>query len=207
MKYFSRVLLSIVFLATSFGASAQSAKIVQGMLRDVESRVVTGASVQLIAGTDTLGTSSSVAGIFTFNNVTAQTFKIRVHSLGFEPLEKEYTYTTGEDKIIIPSLELTGIDNLLEEVVVNGVVTIQVKGDTLEYSPKNLKLRDNALAEDALKKLEGVEVDKNGTVTAQGEEVKRIRINGKDFFGGDVKTATQNLPADIIQKIQEENIL
>lgn len=202
MKYFSRAILSLFFLGASFVASAQGTKTVQGMLRDVESRVVSGASVQLIAGKDTLGTSSSIAGIYTFNNVPAQTFTIRVNSLGFEPVEKAYTYATADDKIIIPSLELKGIENMLEEVVVNGVITIQVKGDTLEYSTKNLKLRDDALAEDALKKLEGVEVDKNGTVTAQGEQVKRIRINGKDFFGGDVKTATQNLPADIIQKIQ-----
>lgn len=91
---------------------------------------------------------------------------------------------------------------MLEEVVVNGVVTIQVKGDTVEYAMDNLKLRQGAVAEDALKKLQGVEVDKNGTVTAQGEQITRVRINGKDFFGGDVKTATQNLPAEIIQKIQ-----
>src|SRR5690606_34956810 len=50
--------------------------------------------------------------------------------------------------------------------------------------------------------LQGVEVDKDGNVTAQGETVTRVRINGKDFFGGDVKTATQNLPANVIEKMQ-----
>src|SRR5690606_33025948 len=50
--------------------------------------------------------------------------------------------------------------------------------------------------------LDGVEVDKDGNVTAQGEQVTRVRINGKDFFGGDVQTATKNLPADVIDKIQ-----
>src|SRR5690606_3211138 len=104
--------------------------------------------------------------------------------------------------MMIPSFVLVGIPNMLEEVVIEGVVTVQVKGDTVEYSTRDLKLREGALAEDALKKLQGVEVDKDGNVTAQGESVTRVRINGKDFFGGDVKTATQNLPANIIEKMQ-----
>src|SRR5690606_38973548 len=104
--------------------------------------------------------------------------------------------------MVIPSFELQGIANMLEEVVVDGIVTVQVKGDTVEYSTKDLKLREGSVAEDALKKLQGVEVDKDGNVTAQGESVTRVRINGRDFFGGDVKTATQNLPANIIEKIQ-----
>src|SRR5690606_14318899 len=107
-----------------------------------------------------------------------------------------------ENSMMLPTTVLTGLPNMLEEVVVDGVITVQVKGDTVEYSTRDLKLRDGSVAEDALKRLQGVEVDKDGNVTAQGESVTRVRINGKDFFGGDVKTATQNLPANIIEKIQ-----
>ncbi|WDF68884.1 outer membrane beta-barrel protein [Sphingobacterium oryzagri] len=202
MKQFLLLMTLLSFLLPGKALYAQSGKTVQGMLRDKESRVVAGASVQLIAGTDTAGTSSTQAGIFTFENVNAQAFKIKVTSLGFEPFEKEFSFSTGQDKLIIPSFELQGIENMLEEVVINGVVTVQVKGDTVEYATKNLKLREGSVAEDALKKLQGVEVDKDGNVTAQGESVTRVRINGKDFFGGDVKTATQNLPANIIEKMQ-----
>ncbi|GHE46391.1 outer membrane beta-barrel protein [Sphingobacterium griseoflavum] len=202
MKKLGILLYSFFFWCAWQEAAAQTGKTVQGMLRDKESRVVAGASVQLIAGADTLGTSSSQAGIFTFQQVRAESFKIRVASLGFEPFEKAFTFPSGQEKMVIPSFELVGIANMLEEVVVDGVLTVQVKGDTLEYTTKDLKLRDNALVEDALKRLQGVEVDKDGAVTAQGEQITRVRINGKDFFGGDVKTATQNLPADIINKIQ-----
>lgn len=202
MRQIVVVLYTLVGVLACHSLQAQSGKTVQGMLRDKEARVVAGASVQLIAGRDSLGTSSSPAGIFTFNNVKSESFKIKVSSLGFEPFEKEFTFPAGQDKMIVPSFELQGIENMLEEVVVDGVLTVQVKGDTLEYTTKDLKLRDNALVEDALKRLQGVEVDKDGGVTAQGEQIVRVRINGKDFFGGDVKTATQNLPADIINKIQ-----
>lgn len=181
---------------------AQSGKTVQGMLRDQESRVVAGASVELIGNKDTLGTSASQAGIFIFNAVKSDTFTIKVNSLGFEPFEKSFRFAEGQVRMQIPSFELQGIANMLEEVVINGVLSVQVKGDTIEYSTKDLKLREGALAEDALKRLQGVEVDKDGNVTAQGEQIARVRINGKDFFGGDVKTATQNLPANIIEKMQ-----
>lgn len=193
-------LVVLLLIATTGLTYAQKA--VQGMLRDSSFRIVSGASVQLISDGDTVGTSSSVGGLFKFNTVKSNLFKIKINSIGFEPFLQEYTYPSGESNFVVPTIQLKAIPNMLEEVVVNGVVTVQVKGDTVEYAMDNLKLRQGAVAEDALKKLQGVEVDKDGAVTAQGEQITRVRINGKDFFGGDVKTATQNLPADIIQKIQ-----
>ncbi len=200
-KYNQGILAVILVLQVLF-VQGQSGKTVQGLLRDTAFRVIAGASVQLTSPVDSLVTSSSIGGVYTFNNVQADRFKIQVNSIGFESFEKEVDFPKGESKIMIPSFVLVGIPNMLEEVVINGVITVQVKGDTVEYSTKDLKLREGAVAEDALKKLQGVEVDKDGNVTAQGESVTRVRINGKDFFGGDVKTATQNLPANIIEKMQ-----
>lgn len=181
---------------------AQSKRTVQGMLLDTESRPISGASVRLISAEDSMGTSSSQAGFYTFEQVKAEKFKIRVSSLGFDAVEREYEFPAGKTELNIPSFVLKVNENMIEEVVVKGVLTVQVKGDTVEYSTKDLKLREGSVAEDALKKLQGVEVDKDGNVTAQGETVTKVRINGKDFFGGDVKTATKNLPANIIEKIQ-----
>lgn len=202
MKFFLVIIFGLALCLSVSDVLAQTGRTVQGMLRDDESRVVSGASVRLEGDKDTLGTSASPAGIFIFNHVKSETFTVKVSSLGFESYEKQFSFSPGQDKMMIPSFQLKGIPNMLEEVVVDGVVTVQVKGDTIEYSTKDLKLREGALAEDALKRLEGVEVDKDGTVTAQGEQITRVRINGKDFFGGDVKTATQNLPADIVNKMQ-----
>jgi hypothetical protein len=201
MRFYS-ALIAVFFMSLSLSSQAQSNKVVQGLLRDSLSRIVSGATVQFISATDTLSTSSSVGGIYTFNNVKADNFKIKIASLGFEPFEKEYTFPAGESRMLVPTIQLTPVANMIEEVVVAGVVTVQVKGDTVEYAMKDLKLREGSVAEDALKKLQGVDVDKDGNVTAQGEQVTRVRINGKDFFGGDVKTATQNLPANIIEKMQ-----
>ncbi|MBP3943504.1 TonB-dependent receptor [Sphingobacteriaceae bacterium WQ 2009] len=186
-----------------FGLSTQAQnKLVQGFLRDASSRVVAGASVKLTSDQDSLLTSSSMSGLYVFDNVKAKSFKITVSSIGYETYTNTFEFPAGVSKFNIPSFQLNATSQQLEEVVIDGVTTVIVKSDTLEYGTANLKLRDGALVEDALKKLEGIEVAADGKVTAQGEEIKRIRINGKDFFGGDVKTATQNLPADIIQKIQ-----
>src|SRR5690606_16850871 len=201
MRVYS-ALLAVFFMVVGFNTHAQSPKVVQGLLRDSLSRVVSGATVEFIDGKDTLKTGASVGGVFTFNNVKSDKFKLRVVSLGFEPFEQEYTFPTGESRFMVPTIVLNPISNRIEEVVVNGVITVQEKGDTVEYAMRDLKLRDGSVAEHAWNKLQGVEVDKDGTVTAKGEQVKRVRINGKDFFGGDVKTATQNLPANIIEKIQ-----
>lgn len=198
MRGFMLFLLSMLTGWTVYGQTRS----VQGMLKDDKNRVIAGATVKLTSKLDSMTAGSNMAGIFTFDKIKADTFKITVSNLGFERFEKEFSFPKGEVKYIIPSLTLQQNSQMLEEVVVDGVPTVVVKSDTLEYTMKDLKLRDGAVAEDALKKLQGVEVDKDGNVTAQGESVKRVRINGKDFFGGDVKTATQNLPANIVQKMQ-----
>jgi hypothetical protein len=90
---------------------------------------------------------------------------------------------------------------LLSEVTVQ-VAAIVVKEDTIEYNASSFKVKEGAVVEDLLKKLPGIQVDKDGNVTAQGKAVTRVKVNGKDFFGGDVKTATKELPANIVDKIQ-----
>lgn len=197
-----RLLGSLGVLLWSVSAYGQSGRVVQGMLMDTESRPIAGASVRLITAEDTLATSSSQAGFYSFRNVRATSFTIVASSLGFQATEKQVEFPEGEENLRVPSFVLAVNAEQIEEVVIDGVLTVQVKGDTVEYSTKDLKLREGAVAEEALKKLQGVEVDKDGNVTAQGESITKVRINGKDFFGGDVKTATQNLPANIIEKIQ-----
>src|SRR5690606_24835023 len=138
---------------------------------------------------------------FDFRLVEAEAFSLTISSLGYEP-----NYLSGKferpSALDLGKIIVTESSQLLEAVNIDGTPLIVVKEDTLEYKNKNYNLRDGAVTEDLLKKLDGVEVDKDGNVTAQGEQVTRVRINGKDFFGGDVQTATKNLPADVIDKIQ-----
>ena len=89
----------------------------------------------------------------------------------------------------------------MQEIIVS-VPPIIVKEDTVEYKADSFRLKPNAMVEDLLKKMPGIEVDKNGNITAQGKTVTKVRVNGKDFFSGDPKAATQQLSADMIDKVQ-----
>jgi hypothetical protein len=90
----------------------------------------------------------------------------------------------------------------LKEVVVESRPPLRMKGDTIEYNAAQFKTKQNAVVEDLLKKLPGVKVDKGGNITAQGETVRKVLVDGKEFFGNDPSIATKNLPADMVDKIQ-----
>jgi hypothetical protein len=65
-------------------------------------------------------------------------------------------------------------------------------GDTVQYNAGSFKTKPNAVVEDLLKRMPGIQVDKDGKVKAQGQEVKRVLVDGKEFFGNDPKIATKN---------------
>ncbi|WP_262245306.1 TonB-dependent receptor [Parapedobacter soli] len=194
-------LFAVFFVAFGLTGFAQTNKRVIGTLSDPNGATIAGASVKLVSDVDSVQTSSGTGGIFSFNNIRGSSFVLTVTSLGFDTLRQRHAFEAGKDELKV-SLTLRESSQMLAEVSVTGMAAITVKEDTLEYATKDLKLREGALVEDALKKLDGVEVDKDGNVTAQGESVTRARINGKDFFGGDIKAAIQNLPAEIVEKIQ-----
>ncbi len=195
---FFTVLFSV---ATFFAAFSQTGKQVQGTLSDTRGEAIVGASIKLVSTEDSVMTSTGRGGIFTFNNIKGNQFVLTVTSLGYDTLSRAFAFEPGQNELMLPVV-LNESSQLLAEVSVTGVTPITVKEDTLEYATKDLRLREGALVEDALRKLDGVEVDKDGNVTAQGESVTRARINGKDFFGGDIQAAIKNLPAEIIEKIQ-----
>jgi hypothetical protein len=90
----------------------------------------------------------------------------------------------------------------LGEVIITSEAPIIVKNDTTQFNANAFVVRPNSTAEDLLKKLPGVEVDRDGNVKAQGEQVQKIYVDGKEFFGNDPKLATQNITADMIESIQ-----
>ena len=79
---------------------------------------------------------------------------------------------------------------------------MRMKGDTLEYAADSFHVREGASVEDLLKILPGIQVDKSGNITAQGEQVKKVLVDGEEFFGDDPTVATQNLQADAVKSVQ-----
>jgi hypothetical protein len=161
------------------------------------------ATVKLsITGTpDTLRTISGQNGFFLFKNVPAVPVTLYASSVGYLTLVKSLRPDGSKEIFALGDLVLGQSVTVLQEVYV-ATPPIQVKEDTVEYKADSFRVKPNAMVEDLLRKLPGMQVDKNGDITAHGRKVTRIKVNGKDFFGGDPKTATRELPADIIDKVQ-----
>ncbi|GGI26534.1 hypothetical protein GCM10008119_23130 [Pedobacter mendelii] len=92
---------------------------------------------------------------------------------------------------------------LLNSVTIKGKrVGIKIRGDTTEYDPAAYNLRPNATVEDLLKQVQGMQVDRNGNITAQGKQVRRVLVDGEEFFGNDPTLVTKSLRADMVEKVQ-----
>src|SRR5687768_2850819 len=91
---------------------------------------------------------------------------------------------------------------LLQEVVVSNNGSIRIKGDTIEYKVDSMFMKAGATVEDMLKRLPGIQVDKNGKITAQGEAVQKVLVDGEEFFSDDPTIVTRNMLSDAIDKVQ-----
>jgi len=195
------LLLGLLLLA-GLSSFAQPGKQVIGTLQDSTGQSVIAASVKLISETDSIVTTSDAEGKFRVNGVKADKFRITITSLGYASRIVNSAFPASSNAVDLGIILIQESSQMLSEVTIDGTPLITIKEDTLEYRTKDYALKEGAVTEDLLKKLDGVEIDKDGNVSAQGEKLTRVRINGKDFFGGDVQTATKNLPADVIEKIQ-----
>ena len=175
---------------------------VSGIVKDTKGITVIGATVSLTSKKDTIQASTNEDGIFIFKNVKLATFVISVKSIGYVSLIRRYLNNDVVKRIILDPIELKSENNVLKEVVINGTPSITYKTDTVEYRASDYKVRENANLDELLKKMEGMEVGTDGTLTHQGQQVMKARVNGKDFAGGSVAQAIQNLPADIVEKVQ-----
>lgn len=183
---------------------AQTSREVSGIVKDNEENSVIGATITLtqVSTKDSVRMSTNVDGIFVFKNVKSGQFVLTVRGIGFQTYTKKYLYNDATKRIVLDPIILKVSSTALNEVVINGTPSITYKTDTVEYRASDYAMKPNSTVEELIKKMEGVEVATDGSVTHQGIAVTKARVNGKDYFGGDVSNAIQNLPSDIVEKIQ-----
>ncbi len=140
-------------------------------------------------------------GRFDIGNIRKGEYLLQISFMGFETLYRPVSIPLTDNTIGRVKMQAKLV--AMEEVrVVSDYVPIAFRGDTTEYNAAAFQLKPDATTEELLKKLPGVEVDRAGNIKALGEDVKRVMVNGKEFFGNDPKVATKNLPADAIEKVQ-----
>jgi len=129
--------------------------------------------------------------------------KMIVTFSGYNAFRKDFTLNSTNSLFHIDSVKLSSTTKQLDEVIVTAErPPVLIKNDTIEFNATAFKTLPNALVEDLLKKLPGVQVDADGNITVNGKPVNRILVDGKTFFGDDPKMASRNLPANIIDKVQ-----
>lgn len=126
------------------------------------------------------------------------TFDIKISYIGFKPADFVVTTTT---KDIVKNVTLKE-DNSLDEITVVSKMPVTIKGDTIVYNADSFKNGSERKLEDVLKKLPGVEVNDQGQIEVEGKVVEKIMVDGKEFFSGDTKLASKNIPSNAVDKIQ-----
>jgi hypothetical protein len=199
-------LVSVVFISClSFGQRFS----ITGIIADTLSSPLPSSTIMLLNSKDSTLVNFGVSdakGNFEIKNVNKGDYLLKVTFVGYMPHTQRVTAPTGGSVLELGLIKMKPLTKELESVIVLGEkAPVTVKRDTIEFNAGSFKTNANATVEDLLKKLPGVEVETDGTVRAQGEEVQRVTVDGREFFGRDPKLATRNLPADAIDKVQVFN--
>ena len=203
-KYVS---LLLFVLCVGNGAMAQRAEgVVKGQLTDSSAKQpIADATVSVVNSKDSSLASfvlSSKQGGFEIKNLLPGDYKLIVSSKGLEEIRRNFSVMAEKKVIDFGTLVMNKDYKMMEGVVITTESPIVVKNDTVQFNASGFKTIPNATVEDLLKKIPGMEVDKEGNVKAQGEQVQRIIVDGKEFFGNDPKLATKNLTADMVESVQ-----
>lgn len=199
-------LLSVLLLLGTATIYAQNITI-KGTVKDNSTNnTMPGATVLLLNEIDSsfykFGTSNT-NGNFVLDQVKPGNYVFQVSFIGYETHYKAVTINEEPKTLEYEDILLkTKSENIKEVEVVDEMIPIRLKNDTVEYNADAFNTNPEDNVSELLKKLPGVEVDRDGTVKAQGEQVQKVLVDGKEFFGNDTKLATENLPADMVKKVQ-----
>jgi len=198
--------ITTVMMLLSLGELWAQQISVSGSLQDGQTRTpLIGATVVLIPQRDTsqkLFGLTDAQGHFQIGNLTSGNYRLSISYLGYQSLQRTIAIEKSQS-LNLGVFYLQPTKTILQEVkVVGQVPPSQMKGDTVEYNAQAYKTNPNATAEDLVGKMPGIIVNSDGSVTAHGETVQKVLVDGKPFFGNDPTTALRNLPAEIVDKVE-----
>jgi len=205
MKIFVNIIL-LTLLCTLSAFSQANITLSGTLFEKTNKEPIFSGSVELLRSTDSVfvdGATSNINGEFIFKNLKPDRYILRISYIGYLTIFKNVSLTEKEPVTNLGEIFMEVNEILLKEAVVQGKrPELIVKNDTLEYDAGSFKTAENAVVEDLLKKLPGVEVDNEGKITAQGKSVNKMLVNGKEFFSDDPQIASKNMPADMVDKVQ-----
>tara|TARA_R110002072_G_scaffold14272_2_gene59315 strand:+ start:4182 stop:6911 length:2730 start_codon:yes stop_codon:yes gene_type:complete len=200
MKKFLFAIIALLSLCT---VTAQSIK-VRGVIKDTVSQPLEFANV--VATVTSSGAIESYGitnekGMYQLDLPKGETYTLKASFLGYDTQEKSVTVPEDGDDITLDFV-LKSLAAELDGVEITYEMPVTVKGDTIVYNADSFTTGDERKLGDVMKKLPGVEVNEDGEIQVEGKPVQKVMVEGKDFFDGDSKLATKNIPADAVDKVE-----
>lgn len=196
------ILFFIIFIFSLGFAYSQDFS-VRGVVVDSSSgNPLPGASVVMIKLPDSVkvGVTTNRRGMFNFQSLSQGRYTLRITYVGYKPFSRRVTIS--DKNLELGEIRMSETGSELDEIEVTALMpTAEQIGDTVQFNAGAFKTNPDATAEDLAQKLPGVSVE-GGQVKAQGEDVKKVLVDGRQFFGEDPLAALRNLPSEIIDKVQ-----
>lgn len=201
------ILLSLIFVLFSSCLFAQNKYWVKGVVGDsVEHTKLHHTSVAVLNAKDsTLVTFTRTGedGSFNINGLHPGNYIILLSYPDYADYVDKFSLDSAKQEFSFGNIRMQLKSRLLHEVIIKGTAAaIKIKGDTTEFNAAAYVTQPNAKVEDLLKQLPGIQVDKDGKITAQGQQVNKVLVDGEEFFGDDPTLVTKNIRADMVDKVQ-----
>jgi hypothetical protein len=202
MPKYLLLVLSLVAFRCLF---AQKGNLSGKVIDTSESRPLANAVVSIISPSDSVllkFTRTHEDGSFVIPGIPVKKFIVLITFPKYADYVDNFSDSSGNG-IVMGIVPLTKRSQLLETVVIRQqIAAIRMKGDTLEFKADSFKVSQGSTVDELLKRLPGIQVDRNGQITAQGETVKKVLVDGEEFFSDDPAVVIKNLQADAVDKVQ-----
>lgn len=207
LKSVKFLVLLLFILYPSIAYTQESGVEIKGVVIEESNRkAIEQATVRLFNLTDSSfikGTTTTQEGFFLLEDILPGHYSVHVSYVGYMPTTQLIQISGKVNPVDLGKIGLAEATIALEDAVVTAEAPpMVIRNDTIEFHADSYKVTEGAVLEDLLKRLPGVEVDRDGKITINGKEISKILVDGKEFFSSDPKIASQNLPADMIEKIQ-----
>lgn len=201
--FYTKAFIVLLLLFTSFVSLAQTKNGIIGKVFEENNQPIEAATVTLLNPKDSTYidyTITNTTGYFNLDKAKEGNYILQISSMGFESFFKNINFNT--DLLDLKTIVLKEESFALDGITLTAVVPIQIKQDTIAYNANSFKTNPDDNLEELLTKLPGLEIDADGNINAQGNEVAKIMVDGKEFFGGDPSIVLKNLSADAIANIE-----
>lgn len=205
MKRLVFVVFILLFSLTAFSQDTKTT--IKGSLIDSETNEpLEFATVQLLQLPDSslaTGNITDKNGLLILNDVKKGNYIIRISFVGYQTKDLAVKVSGMKDNVTLKTISIASDTKLLQSVTVVGqAAPVTIKNDTIEFNSTAFRVADGAMLEDLVKKLPGAEISSDGKLMVNGKEVKKILVDGKEFFSDDPKVSLKNLPANMVDKVK-----